>query len=254
VPTKGERELVRIPSVAADTTSDDVRSEDQIAIAIPGIRTDGTWIDHASMRVNRWTRSITILKAGPNRISSVHLFTRLGLAKIRQAIRTDVSNTIIRYKSTHRVSVICHSMGASLFSELLDEIDYKFDTVIFLGSVCHRNAALKIRKHCNIFVNQCGTQDLWPVIAEVVNPWKYSATGTIGFKRPYSNDIFFDNDHFTCTEEAHMDKYVIPLIYGAEIEAPMKVNVKYSSTSVKYLRIYIILIFVLFGLLIYGIT
>lgn len=235
--TRSERDLARNQYVVADTTDDDQPSADQIAIAIPGIRTDGTWVDSVSARSRQWARPIQILKLGsPDRISSLALVTRFGLAKTREALRTDLANTVIKYQGTHSISVICHSMGASLFSELLDDLDCKFDMIIFLGSLCRRSEALKIQKHCKTFINHCGTRDRWPVVAETLNPWSYSSTGTIGFKKPYAQDLFFENDHITCTQQLHMDTYVIPQLYGTIIEVPVNVTHIYSSTIIKYWR------------------
>ena len=234
--TETERNLEIVPTVVADTTSDEDTSDRHIAIAIPGIRTDGTWVDSASTRVKRWERPIEILKVGPELISTWNLFSRIGTERIKSKIRADVQNIVIKYGESHSISVICHSMGAALFAEILNDVDYKFDKIILLGSVCHRQHALTISKNCNYFMNQCGTQDRWPIIAEAVNWIKYSATGTVGFKRHYSNDTFFDNDHATCTEQPHMDSYVIPLLYGLKLEIPTDVTYKYSSSDIIYWR------------------
>jgi hypothetical protein len=47
----------------------------------------------------------------------------------------------------------------------------------------------------------------------------------------------FENDHFSCTQEAHIDKYVLPILYGAKPEEPSSLSRPYTRGTVEYLRI-----------------
>lgn len=208
--------------------------EARLAIVIPGIRTDASWIDGLAFRVERWTSPIKVLQATPDRVSSFTALSRLGIRRFKKQTKDHVTNILINHPS-HRISIIAHSMGCAILSEILEEIDFvSFDLIIFLGSICRRDRAMSLRKHGTRFINHVGRRDVFPVVAEILNPLKYSATGSIGFNQPYCSDEVFDTDHFSCTRRRHIESYVVPLLYGFSPTPAVRLQPRFSSTMITY--------------------
>ena len=184
----------------------------KIVILIPGIRTNGDWIDDAGRHVEVFNTPVLVLKAYGGRISSWHLFTRTCLHSIRFEIMTQIMRIIDQYPG-YDISLICHSMGTDLIADIIGELGYKFRYVIFLGSVCHTTKARFIARNCRFFINHRGTLDIWPIIASIARPLRYSATGTFGFNSgAFVNDIVFNTDHFTCTRNEHVSMFALSRI------------------------------------------
>jgi hypothetical protein len=207
----------------------------RIAILIPGIRTNAEWIDEVT-RQERFTDSLKVIKAYGGRISSWHLITRFGVGKIRRKILAQVNATLLEYPDSE-VSLICHSLGSSLAADILNEMNYRFKYVIFLGTICHCDHAILIKKSCETFINHRGSYDPWPILAALVRPSHYSPTGTFGFNfGAYVNDIEFDNDHATCTSYEHIKKFVIPVISNGQALGPTQVTKVFDLNRFYYAR------------------
>ena len=91
---------------------------------------------------------------------------------------------------TARVSVIAHSFGTFIISQLLEtEFDIRFHRVIFCGSVVSYNFPLEnFRSKLALpLLNEVGTADIWPAIAESIT-FGYGSAGSYGFRRPYVRD------------------------------------------------------------------
>jgi alpha-beta hydrolase superfamily lysophospholipase len=92
------------------------------------------------------------------------------------------------------ISVIAHSFGTFVISHLMQEaFEVKFHRVIFCGSVVGYEfpfEQLKDRFSPPI-INEVGTRDIWPAIAESVTTG-YGSAGTYGFRRPLVRDRFLE--------------------------------------------------------------
>jgi hypothetical protein len=224
---------------ATEFTSPFVRSEtmgDKIAVLIPGIRTNAEWIDEAANDLDTFSGPIILRKAYGGRISSRHLVTRIGLRKIRDDVKNQLLHIIAEHSGA-KISLICHSMGTDIISDILDDVRHRFEYIFFLGAVCHARKAAKISKSCDFFVNHRGTFDYWPIVAEILRPRKYSATGTFGFNRSaYVNDLLFNNNHETCTQKFHIYKYVLPTIIGTKPLYPKKIIHPFDLNFCFYIR------------------
>jgi hypothetical protein len=211
-----------------------------LAILVPGIRTNAEWIDEAARDAETFGIPVEIVKATEGRISALHLLTRIGLGSIRRGIKEQILSSLYKHKG-RPISLICHSMGTDVVCDILQELppfeDFRFERIIFLGSICHHKRAKDIIPRTKRFINHRGTFDQWPIIAYIVRGDRYCHTGTFGFnKGEWVKDITFNNDHFTCTGRDHVINYVLPQISNTDIQVCPRVNHPFNYNVVWLLR------------------
>jgi hypothetical protein len=112
-------------------------------------------------------------------------FRRKAIATVWNQIRIIKQNN-----EGSRLSVIAHSFGTFVIAHLIQQqFDIKFHRVIFCGSVVRYE--FPFEQFQNRFtpdiVNEVGTRDIWPAIAESVTTG-YGSAGTYGFRRPLVRD------------------------------------------------------------------
>jgi hypothetical protein len=91
---------------------------------------------------------------------------------------------------TRLLSVIAHSFGTYVIAHLMQEnFDVKFHRVIFCGSVVRYGFPFEQfqDRFVEPIINEVGTRDIWPAIAESVTTG-YGSAGTYGFRRPLVRD------------------------------------------------------------------
>jgi hypothetical protein len=86
--------------------------------------------------------------------------------------------------------VIAHSFGTYVISCLLrDEFDIRFHRVIFCGCVVPYDFPFEnvVSKFQPPILNEVGTEDIWPAMAESLTP-SFGSAGTYGFRRAFVRD------------------------------------------------------------------
>ena len=198
-----------------------------LVFLIPGIRTNGWWAQEARMQELLWDgREVHFVPVRGNggstdRLSSWHLLSRLGLSSFRQNFSSQIS-ILSSQRNYASVNVFAHSMGSALFSDIVDSLAAelpkgKFDTVAFIGSVCHRSHAQRLHGCTALFVNDVGTKDYWPFVASTVRPYSYSDVGFSGFLNGFAYDRFFTHNHTSCTSIEHLKDELVPLISASDV-------------------------------------
>jgi hypothetical protein len=84
------------------------------------------------------------------------------------------------------MSVISHSFGTYVVGKILTDVpDLQWDRVIFCGSVVREDFPLQrvTRSFRHPLLNDVGTRDFWPALAESAG-WGYGSVGSTGFNRP----------------------------------------------------------------------
>jgi len=110
----------------------------------------------------------------------------------RRAIET-VWNQLRIIKQNHpdaRLSVIAHSFGTYVVAQLVrQEFDIQFHRIIFCGSVVNYEFPFEQvqERFLPPIVNEVGTRDIWPALAESMTTG-YGSAGTYGFRRPLVKD------------------------------------------------------------------
>jgi pimeloyl-ACP methyl ester carboxylesterase len=88
------------------------------------------------------------------------------------------------------LSVVAHSFGTFVVARLIQKkFDIKFHRVIFCGSVVKYSFPFEQfqGRFLEPIINEVGTRDIWPAIAESVT-LGYGSAGTYGFRRPLVRD------------------------------------------------------------------
>lgn len=117
----------------------------------------------------------------------------------RKAIAT-VWNQIRIVKQNNEespLSVIAHSFGTFVVAHLMQqEFDIKFNRVIFCGSVVRYGFPFEQfqDRFAQPIINEVGTRDIWPALAESVTIG-YGSAGTYGFRRPLVKDRWHNGAH-----------------------------------------------------------
>jgi pimeloyl-ACP methyl ester carboxylesterase len=214
-----------------------------LVFLIPGIRTDGWWAQEARMQEEvlwegREVHFIPVRGNGGNtdRLSSWHLLSRIGLSSFRRSFSNQI-NTLRSQREYASVNVFAHSMGSALFTDIVDDLasalpKARFDTVVFLGSVCHRKHAQRLHGCAELFVNDVGTKDYWPFWASTARPDCYSDVGFAGFLNGFAYDRFFSHNHTSCTSLEHLRDELVPLLSKSDVQplgAPAAERPNYNS-------------------------
>lgn len=124
-----------------------------------------------------------------------------------------------RYPSA-KISVIAHSFGTYLIGKIIaNNFNVKFDKVIFCGCVLRYN--FPFEDYQNRFsadiVNEVGTKDIWPAMAESVTTG-YGSAGTFGFHRPLVYDRWHNGAHHGYfLNQAFCKKYWVPFLLDGTI-------------------------------------
>lgn len=112
------------------------------------------------------------------------------------------------------ISIIAHSFGTHLISEILRrEFDLKVKKLIFIGSVVPYDFPFEnfSGRFEGKILNEVGTHDLWPALAESVTTG-YGSTGTFGFKNPRVYDVWNASTHSEMLTEQHCEERWVPFL------------------------------------------
>ncbi|MEM1317955.1 MAG: hypothetical protein AAGF29_06800, partial [Pseudomonadota bacterium] len=154
----------------------------RIVLLLHGIRTQAAWGEMvASVIETRRGMSAIPVKYGffDTIRFLVPFYTRT--APVKRFLRE--YRDIRRHNPNAEISIIAHSFGTYIVSTALREPDVKFGRVILCGSIVKddfRVADIESKIASLPVLNDCGTRDIWPVLAKSVT-WGYGASGTFGF-------------------------------------------------------------------------
>ena len=118
-------------------------------------------------------------------LAPVPFFRRWAISQIGEEIRI-----IKQSYPGARFSIIAHSFGTYIIASLIKKtFDLNASRIIFCGSVV--SYRFRFQDYEGRFVapilNEVGTRDVWPAIAQSVT-WGYGSAGTYGFRRPLARD------------------------------------------------------------------
>lgn len=155
---------------------------DDVVVLLHGIRTQAFWQGPVSAMIKRELGfEVTPIKYGYFDIFRFVFPVGTRERPVRRVIR-ELSDIFAKYPGA-RVSLISHSFGTYIFSRALREPRIKFHRVILCGSIIpedFRVAEFEGKLGGDKIRNDCGTKDIYPVLAKSVT-WGYGATGTFGF-------------------------------------------------------------------------
>jgi hypothetical protein len=223
---------------------DDARPP-HVLICIHGIRDDGAWCNSTATALGDFLDSkIEIICVRYDRVSSYGFI----LGRNRDAIKLDVIDQINFVKRSFPespISVLAHSNGTKVLAEIIPDLDFELEWIFLCGSVCHIRDVNNLRKVSRVPVNDVGTKDWWPIIAEALRPSMFGATGTNGFYRFPVKDRFFAYYHGQGTNEEHIQNWILPTLATGRVRNTAAINFRTKKHAATYIRYSLIMLPVL---------
>ena len=173
-------------------------------------------------------------------LAPVPFFRRWAISQIGEEIRI-----VKQSYPGARFSIIAHSFGTYIIASLIKKtFDLNASRIIFCGSVVSYRFRFQDyeRRFVAPILNEVGTRDAWPAIAQSVT-WGYGSAGTYGFRRPLVRDRWHNgagHGHFLVT--GFCSKFWVPFLKDGAIakaaddpEAPRLWLRVISALRIKYL-------------------
>jgi pimeloyl-ACP methyl ester carboxylesterase len=164
---------------------------ERLVILIHGIRTRALWMDEVKPALEEAGFSVAPTSYG-----------RFGLLRFlmpsvrlrRKAIERVVTDILTARRVTAQrtgrepasMSVIAHSFGTYVLMRIIaDHFEMRWNRIILCGSVVREDFPLQqyLERFEPPILNEIGTNDYWPAVAESVG-WGYGSVGSTGFNRP----------------------------------------------------------------------
>lgn len=224
---KGQSNLLGTPQIdtiaevalAKGEASDSSRikhasSQEHVVVVIHGIRDFALWQTNVRKALEGGGLKIELtnfMRLDLLRfLIPIPYFRRVAIEKIWKQIE-DIR---LIYPNAH-VSLIAHSFGTYILAEILRrKFTFRAHRVIFCGSVVRYDfpfEQIKERFESPI-LNEVGTRDVWPAIAESVT-WGYGSAGTYGFRRPRVRDRWHNGkNHSAFLNAEFCRKFWIPFL------------------------------------------
>jgi hypothetical protein len=195
-------------------------SPSRIIVLIHGIRTHASWAEMvAAILEPACSAKVIPIKYGYLDVFRFlfPLYTRRApvqriLRELRD-IRSDNPNS--------RISVVAHSFGTYAIVKALLEREIVLDRLIFCGCIVRNNfrrADYKAQLSSDLILNDCGTHDIWPIVAQSIT-WGYGATGTFGFGTNGVRDRFNKFGHGQYFDRAFIEHYWTPYLRDGVIRS-----------------------------------
>jgi hypothetical protein len=191
-----------------------VAEQKQVVILVHGIRDFARW--HSNVRIALEQAGLVVVPTNYGRMNLLEFLAPFPFFRKLAAEKVLVQ---IRYaRKLHPgaiVSVIAHSFGTYVVSMLLkSEIDMPLHRVIFCGSVVRYDFPFEQLegRFTPEVLNEVGTADPWPAVAEAVTTG-YGSAGSFGFNTPGVRDRYHNDkshDYFLTPEFA--TRYWVPFL------------------------------------------
>ncbi|QDC09886.1 hypothetical protein FHY55_11785 [Oceanicola sp. D3] len=187
--------------------------KNHIVLLIHGIRTQGSWAEMVSQTLER----DPTIKVQPIKYGFFDTFRFLSPFWTREE---PIRRVIQEYRDTRRnfpnakISVIAHSFGTFALTKALRAPDIELYRIILCGSIVpesFRVASHRAQITFDPILNDCGTHDIWPLLAKSVT-WGYGSTGTFGFGTVGIRDRFNKFSHSQYFSQDFVEEYWRPYI------------------------------------------
>jgi pimeloyl-ACP methyl ester carboxylesterase len=198
----------------------------QVVLLIHGIRTHAWWQGEVKGLIEEATGATVIpLKYG--RFDLLRFWCPFGICRQGpiDRLHKDLRDAIHQFGG-RPISAIAHSYGTyALARILLEHDDIELNRVILCGSIIANSFPwarianqIKAREMRTAVVNDCGTRDIWPVLAASTT-WGYGSSGTHGFGSVQVTDRIHAMPHSGYFDRKFVKKFWLPFIADGEIVA-----------------------------------
>lgn len=239
-----------------------------IVILVHGIRTFGDWQDQLELAIKSKSPDTVVIKWKYGLFDALSFLVgilRFGQVKLFTQFLDDFRDLLVGAK----IQIVAHSFGSYIVAHALARLGPRapqIDTVFFCGSVLFQNYSLHHTvgpdNRVKRLVNDCGTKDIWPLLAAILVPGmgaagRYGFNGAIGIGVNVVNR-FFPLDHGGYFASDHMHENLLPLLLQPDLEpdrhiAPPKATlfdgvVSYLLEPLKLLVILSPILFAVYGI------
>jgi pimeloyl-ACP methyl ester carboxylesterase len=158
-----------------------------VVVLVHGIRTRAPWYIAVRDELARAGFTVELTNYGRfdviRFLAPVPWFKAWASADVERDIRD-----AMRKHDVKTVSIIAHSFGTFVIGRILQKkFDLSFRHLILCGSVVRFRFPFEAHtRFIDPVINEVGTKDVWPVIAESLT-WGYGSTGAFGFPTRASN-------------------------------------------------------------------
>jgi pimeloyl-ACP methyl ester carboxylesterase len=200
----------------ADNSSSKASAAEQIVVLIHGIRTTAEWAELVRGLLERLP-GVSVVPIGYGYFDVLR-FLLPGPTRRTPVERVRRELTAVR--SAHPeafITVIAHSFGTYIISRILaDEAHPRLGRLVLCGSIIPQHFRWDLCSHRvdhKPILNECGTQDIWPILAGRVT-WGYGPSGTFGFRSGSVVDRFHEVSHSGFFRKEFIESYWSPIIGG----------------------------------------
>jgi hypothetical protein len=196
-----------------------VPSKENVVILIHGIKTHAVWQERLAQKLIT-EAGIEVFPIGYGFLDALSFWCPFFTRKepINRVLRE--FRAIRRTYPNANISVVAHSFGTYIMSEILnEETDVEIHRLQLCGSIIslkYRWDKVVSRITGKLVVNDAGTKDYWPVMASLMS-WGYGPSGVFGFKTTSVKDRYHDCGHSDFFSDEHMTKYWIPLLLDGQV-------------------------------------
>jgi hypothetical protein len=190
------------------------RVEKHVVILVHGIRDFARW--QTNVRDSLENEGFKSESTNYGRFNLIEFLLPLSYFRKRAIAEVWKQIRIIKQNNPDALlSVIAHSFGTYVVAHLMQEnFDIAFHRVIFCGSVVRYGFSFEQfqNRFRQPIINEVGTRDIWPAMAESVT-MGYGSAGTYGFRRPLTRDRWHNGArHGYFLNDKFCKKFWVPLL------------------------------------------
>ncbi|MES2468997.1 MAG: cyclic nucleotide-binding domain-containing protein [Verrucomicrobiota bacterium] len=188
-----------------------IQPDKRLVILVHGIRTRAEWQDMVCKELSGESTKLVPIKYGFLDAFRFWcpIWTRL---KAVDEIQSKISRAMHQHPG-FEIIVIAHSFGTYAITEILKRNPLiQISRLILCGGIVPNSFEWhKISHRPMLIVNDCGSEDIWPVLARSCS-WGYGSSGVYGFGTPEVQDRFSKKSHSGFFEEGFVREYWKPFV------------------------------------------
>lgn len=204
-------------------------AKSHMVVLIHGIRTQAEWAEMVAQ-----TLSEIGAICQPVRYGFFDLFRFIFPFWTRRGPIKRVLRELYDIQANNRdadISIVAHSFGTYALMKCLEQPGLSLHRIILCGSIVSndfRRALLRAKLSDDPILNDCGTADVYPILASAVT-WGYGPTGTFGFGTTGVKDRFNRFGHSEFFSEDYVREFWLPFLDTGTI-LPSKIERTRSTT------------------------
>lgn len=188
-----------------------------LVLVLHGILDKSTWANELHIAAKFQSLDITVKPVSYSLIGPISLFLGIGRKRRNNIVKERLEYALSR-KSYDQYTLICHSNGTKIFSEITEHFYERLDYIFLCGSICHLNDDIRFRNFKNYIINDCGINDWWPLIASLLRPGTFGDTGSSGFCNEPILDRYYAYGHSDATKPKHFKENIIPVLATGKVD------------------------------------